>query len=96
MPSYSPYFSSAIEKRKLLTLYAKLHNAIHARPTSLKVHHEIGAGYIALAWSTPLFEMYAVAEGRTSRAALAAGANAIVQWVRKEEERVFIIGGAVF
>jgi|TARA_R110002003_G_scaffold68_13_gene6149 hypothetical protein len=51
---------------------------------------------IALAWSTPLFELYAVAPANTSRAALAQSANRIVQWVRKEEERVFIIGGAVF
>ena len=51
---------------------------------------------MALGWSTPLFELYAVAPANTSRAALAHGANKIIQWVRREEERVFIIGGAVF
>ena len=30
-----------------------------------------------------------------SRNALAQSANKVVQWVRREEERVFIIGGAV-
>ncbi|KAI9823606.1 MAG: Vacuolar fusion protein mon1 [Thelocarpon impressellum] len=31
-----------------------------------------------------------------SRAALAQGANKMAQWVKREEERVFIVGGAVF
>jgi hypothetical protein len=96
MPSYAPSFASPIDRRRLLTLYAHLHATLHAKPTSLKIHHETGSSYIALAWSTPLFELYAVAPPNTSRAALAQGAMKIVQWVRREEERVFIIGGAVF
>jgi hypothetical protein len=96
MPSYEPYFSGALERRRLLDLYSRLHASLHAKPTSLKVHHEISALSIALAWSTPLFELYTVAPANTSRAALAQSANKIIQWVRREEERVFIIGGAVF
>ena len=30
-----------------------------------------------------------------SRSALAQGANKVIQWVKREEEKVFIIGGAV-
>ncbi|KAF9700941.1 hypothetical protein EKO04_000844 [Ascochyta lentis] len=96
MPSYSPYFPCALDRRRLITLYAHLHATLHAKPTALKVHHETGSSCIALAWSTPLFELYAVAPPNTSRAALAQAAMKIVQWVRREEERVFIIGGAVF
>ncbi|KAF1839618.1 DUF254-domain-containing protein [Decorospora gaudefroyi] len=96
MPSYSPYFEAALEKRRLVDLYHKLQSNLHAKPASLKVHHETNTTCIALAWSTPLFELYAVAPANTSRAALAQSANKIIQWVRREEERVFIIGGAVF
>ncbi|KAJ4365802.1 Vacuolar fusion protein mon1 [Neocucurbitaria cava] len=96
MPSYAPYFEGALERRRLLNLYNKLHSNLHNKPTTLKVHHETNTTCIALAWSTPLFELYAVAPANTSRAALAQSANKIIQWVRKEEERVFIIGGAVF
>jgi hypothetical protein len=80
----------------LMNLYNKLHSNLHSKPNTLKVHHETSATNTALAWSTPLFELYAVAPASTSRAALAQSANRIVQWVRREEERVFIIGGAVF
>lgn len=96
MPSYTPYFPSPIDRRRLLSLYAHLHATLHAKPSGLKIHHETGSGCVALAWSTPLFEMYAVAPANTSRAALAQGAMGVVRWVRREEERVFIIGGAVF
>lgn len=83
-------------ERSLLLLYAHLQSSLHAKPTSLKIHHESSATNIALAWSTPLFELYAVAPASTTRAAMASAANKVVQWVRREEERCFIIGGAVF
>ncbi|KNG52619.1 vacuolar fusion protein mon1 [Stemphylium lycopersici] len=86
MPSYTPYFGGDLERRR----------NVHNKPSTLKVHHETNTTCIALAWSTPLFELYAVAPANTSRAALAQSANKIIQWVRREEERVFIIGGAVF
>lgn len=56
----------------------------------------MSANVISLAWSTPLFELYCVAPGTTSRQALKVAAEKVVGWVRREEERVFIIGGAVF
>lgn len=50
---------------------------------------------VSLAWITPLFELYCVAGPGASRNALAQSANKVVQWARREEERIFIIGGAV-
>ncbi|CAI6339064.1 unnamed protein product [Periconia digitata] len=96
MPRFEPAFTSAWEKRRLLTLYSTLHSTLHAKPTSLKIIHQSSPTYVALAWQTPLFELYAVAPAVASRQALTAAANRVVSWVKKEEERVFIIGGAVF
>ena len=61
----------------------------------LKVHHCVSRDFTSLAWVTPLFEFYGVAGPGTRREALAQSANRVIQWVRREEERVFIIGGAV-
>ena len=80
---------------RLLSLYHTLHASVHAKMTHLKVHHCISRESISLAWITPLFELYCVAGPNANRNALAQSANKIVQWVRREEERVFIIGGAV-
>ncbi|KAL5438267.1 Vacuolar fusion protein mon1 [Paraphaeosphaeria minitans] len=95
-PSFSPHFATPVDRRRLLNLYSLLHSHLHNKPASLKIHYEMSVSVISLTWSTPLFELYAVADGRTSRQALAVAANQVVQWVRSEEERVFIIGGAVF
>lgn len=95
-PSFSPHFTTPLARRKLLNLYHQLHESIHSRTAHLKVQHVIGEDATALAWETPLFELYCVSGPNASRAALAQGANKVVQWIRREEERVFIIGGAVF
>lgn len=96
MPSFEPHFGGFVARRKLMSLYSQLHDSIHSRTAHLKVQHSISNNATALVWETPLFELYCVAGPNTSRAALAQGANRIVQWIRREEERVFIIGGAVF
>ena len=96
MPSFQPDFDTLASRRKLMSLYGNLHESVHSRTAHLKVQHIVGHDLTALAWETPLFELYCVAGPNASRASLAQGANRVVQWIRREEERVFIIGGAVF
>jgi len=81
---------------RLMTLYHNLHASTHAKHSHLKVLHCVSRDSISLAWTTPVFEFYCVAGPNASRASLAQGANKVIQWVKREEERVFIIGGAVF
>ena len=96
MPAFEPHFAGAVARRKLMTLYAQLHEAVHARASHLKVLHAVTREATALGWVTPVFELYCVAAPGTSRQAVTQAANRVVQWIRREEERVFIIGGAVF
>jgi putative NADH-flavin reductase len=49
----------------------------------------------SLAWITPRFELYCVASPHSNRNAISQSANKIAKWVQQEEERIFIIGGAV-
>ncbi|KXJ95895.1 vacuolar fusion protein MON1 [Microdochium bolleyi] len=96
MPSLLPAFADPVARRKLMTLYHELHAAMHARHSHLKVLHRVGTDAVSLAWVTPVFELYCVAGPNTSRAVLTQAANKIMQWARREEERLFIIGGGVF
>ena len=96
MPSYSPHYETLNQKRQLLSTYHGLHASVHTKYASVKVHHSTSSSTAALAWVTPMFELYCVAGPLTGRNALAQSANKIVQWVQREEERIFIIGGAVF
>ncbi|KAL2154332.1 hypothetical protein VTH82DRAFT_3008 [Thermothelomyces myriococcoides] len=85
-----------LTRRRLMSLYHQLHASIHAKHAHLKVLHAVGEDAASLAWITPVFEFYCVAGPNVSRAAMAQGANRIIQWAKREEERLFIIGGGVF
>lgn len=112
MSSYSPDFTSASRRRRLvryfsfclhrahttprlMSLYNNVHTSIHAKNTHVKVHHCVSRSASSFAWVTPVFELYCVAEPNANRNALVQSATKIAQWVQQEEERLFIIGGAV-
>ena len=108
-PSLSPNSPSATStthptshRHALHKIYTSLHSSLHPTKgttivnSAVKVHHAVSSTHTALAWSTPTFELYCIAPAGLSRQTLAGAANKVVQWVKKEEERVFIIGGAVF
>ncbi|KAJ6127063.1 hypothetical protein N7523_002675 [Penicillium sp. IBT 18751x] len=96
MSAYAPEFASISRRRKLMSIYNNLHGSIHAKNTSVKVHHCVSRSASSFAWVTPVFEFYCVAEPNANRNALVQSATKIAQWVHQEEERLFIIGGAVF
>jgi hypothetical protein len=89
-------FDTLVERRRLMTVYHELHSSVHAKQTHLKVLHSVGEEVTSLAWVTPVFEFYCVAGPNFSRASMTQGANKIIQWAKKEEERLFIVGGGVF
>ncbi|KAF9879216.1 vacuolar fusion protein mon1 [Colletotrichum karsti] len=96
MSALDPVFSSLIPRRRLMTLYHQLHAAVHAKHSHMRVLHSVSEDATSLAWITPIFEFYCVAGPNISRAVVTQGANKVIQWARREEERIFIIGGGVF
>ncbi|KAI8229598.1 Vacuolar fusion protein [Colletotrichum sp. SAR 10_99] len=96
MSALDPVFSSLIARRRLMTLYHQLHAAVHAKHSHMRVLHSASEDATSLAWITPIFEFYCVAGPNVSRAVVTQGANKVIQWARREEERIFIIGGGVF
>lgn len=96
MASLQPSFSDLGARRRLMSLYHELHAASHAKHAHLKVLHCTSDDATALTWITPIFEFYCVGGPNMSRAAMTQGANKIIQWAKKEEQRIFIIGGGVF
>ncbi|CAK7207138.1 Vacuolar fusion protein mon1 [Sporothrix eucalyptigena] len=83
-------------RRRLMTVYHQLHAAVHARHAHLRILHCVGEDATSMVWVTPAFEFYCVAGPNASRAVVTQDANRIIQWAKREEERLFIIGGGVF
>ncbi|OKL55693.1 Vacuolar fusion protein mon1 [Talaromyces atroroseus] len=96
MSSYEPDFTSLTRHRRLISTYNSLHESVHSRNTQVKIHYGTSKSASGFAWVTPVFEFYCVAGPDANRNALSQSANKIRQWVQQEEERLFIIGGAVF
>ncbi|KAJ6446213.1 SAND protein [Purpureocillium lavendulum] len=96
MSSLQPGFAHMVERRRLMTLYHELHASVHAKHAHLKVLHCSSEEATSLAWITPVFEFYCVGGPNMSRTSMTQGANKIIQWAKKEEQRLFIIGGGVF
>lgn len=95
MSTFDSHFATAIERRKLFSVYSTMHANVHSKSLHPKVEF-VNAKYMtALAWVTPTFELYCIAAPNCNRTLLSNGASRIAQWVQRENERLFIIGGAV-
>lgn len=79
-----------------MSVYHELHASTHVKYSPVKVLRTVSRESSTLAWITADFEFYCVAGPKASRNALTEGADKVIKWVKREEERVFIIGGAVF
>jgi hypothetical protein len=96
MPAWGGHYTTQSSRRRVMTLYHKLHASVHQKSAHLKVCFCSRKHEEALAWVLPGFELYVVAGPGAKREAVAKGAQNIVNWVRSEEERLFVIGGATF
>ncbi|KAA8899619.1 vacuolar fusion protein MON1 [Sphaerosporella brunnea] len=96
MPAWGGHYTTQSSRRRVMTLYHKLHASVHAKSAHLKVCFCSRKQEETLAWVLPGFELYVVAAPGAKREAVAKGAQKIVNWVRNEEERLFVIGGATF
>ncbi|KAA8909451.1 trafficking protein Mon1-domain-containing protein [Sphaerosporella brunnea] len=94
--AWGGHYTTQSSRRRVMTLYHKLHASVHAKSAHLKVCFCSRKQEETLAWVLPGFELYVVAAPGAKREAVAKGAQKIVNWVRNEEERLFVIGGATF
>lgn len=78
-----------------MSAYHSLHLSVHGKPANVKVQYCVSSSFNSLAWVTPTFELYCVASPNSNRNALSQGANKIAFWAQREQERLFIISGAV-
>ncbi|WWC67775.1 uncharacterized protein I206_101687 [Kwoniella pini CBS 10737] len=95
----APYVEDSIDRKRLITLYQKLHDVVHARSGQsetyklvyMRTEHEA-----CLAWLTKPFELYLTVSPQLSKSAVVSTANTVAKWVLAEEGRVFLKDAPVF
>ncbi|ODQ67846.1 DUF254-domain-containing protein [Nadsonia fulvescens var. elongata DSM 6958] len=98
MPNIEPHFFPTTSSRKaLMGYYHKLHAMVHAKNGGkLKMVYFTKGSATFFGCDSPTFELYFATGPDTTKAILTLSVRAILAWVSKNKERLFIMGGGVF
>ncbi|XP_062977144.1 vacuolar fusion protein MON1 homolog A isoform X2 [Elgaria multicarinata webbii] len=86
----APYITEE-EKERLLGLYQYLHSRAHNSSRPLNNIYYTGSNENLLAWVTSAFELYVCFSPLGTKAAAVSAASKLMKWIRKEEDRLFIL-----
>ncbi|XP_030061279.1 vacuolar fusion protein MON1 homolog A isoform X2 [Microcaecilia unicolor] len=86
----APYVTKE-EKERLLGLYQYLHSRTHNSSRSLKTIYYTGTNENLLAWVTGAFELYMCYSPLGTKASAVSSISKLMKWIRREEDRLFIL-----
>ncbi|XP_060096046.1 vacuolar fusion protein MON1 homolog A [Heteronotia binoei] len=86
----APYITEK-EKERLLGLYQYLHSRAHNSSRPLTNIYYTGCHENLLAWVTNAFELYVCFSPLGTKAAAVSAVHKLMRWIRKEEDRLFIL-----
>ncbi|PCH40110.1 hypothetical protein WOLCODRAFT_23849 [Wolfiporia cocos MD-104 SS10] len=99
MPLFEDPYDDLKERRRLITLYQRLYDAIHAKSgqgSTLKLQYIRTERESVMGWITQFFELYIALSPRLPKSAAINAANAVARWVQKEDKRLFLRDAPVF
>ncbi|XP_013909313.1 PREDICTED: vacuolar fusion protein MON1 homolog A [Thamnophis sirtalis] len=91
----APYITEE-EKERLLELYQYLHSRAHNSARPLNNIYYTGSNENLLAWVTGAFELYVCFTPLGTKAAAVSAVNKLMKWIRKEEDRLFILSSQTY
>ncbi|XP_006007695.1 vacuolar fusion protein MON1 homolog A [Latimeria chalumnae] len=86
----APYITDE-ERERLLGLYQYLYSRVHNSSRPLNFIYHTGESENLLAWVTSGFELYMCFSPMGSKAGAVAAIGKLMKWIRKEEDRLFIL-----
>ncbi|KAH0586154.1 hypothetical protein H2248_007419 [Termitomyces sp. 'cryptogamus'] len=98
-PTFEDPYGYLEDRRRLITLYQILHDAIHAKSGqegTLKLQYIRTEKESVMGWITQPFELYIALSPMLPKAAAVGAANAVARWVKKEEAKLFLRDAPVF
>uniref|UniRef100_A0A1A8S9T2 Vacuolar fusion protein MON1 homolog n=1 Tax=Nothobranchius rachovii TaxID=451742 RepID=A0A1A8S9T2_9TELE len=90
-PEFPDVYRSGQEQERLMGLYQDLHSCLHHPTRPLRSFYRCGETENLLAWVTSGFELYLCFSPLASKASAVAAVNKLLKWIRKEEDRLFIL-----
>jgi len=100
MPTWEDPYDQPDERKRLITLYQCVHDALWARSGQahgpLKLQQIRTEKDVVMGWVTQPFELIVALSPHVPKNAVVGAANAVTRWVKKEENRLFIRDAPVF
>lgn len=84
------------EQERLFGLYLYLHHRIHSPARPLKILCHVGVREMLLGWVTSGFELYAAFSPLVTKPDAIIAINKLLRWIKREEDRLFILSSQVF
>lgn len=84
------------ELQRLYSTYFRMHSRLHAQARPVKIIYWVDDKENWLAWNTSGFELYVALEPLVKKSAAISAVNKLLKWVKKEEERIFIMNAPTF
>lgn len=90
MPEYSAPYLAKKEQRRIFQLYQSSYSLLHKYNNPNKIYFKITEQESIVAWAANGFELYAIFGPLDSKESCIEGCNKLSQWIRKEENYLFI------
>ncbi|CAL1532083.1 unnamed protein product [Lymnaea stagnalis] len=95
-PELEAPYNTKEEQERLFGLYYYLHDRIHTSGRPLKILFHVGPYETLLGWVTPGFELFAVFGPLVTKITAIHAVNKLLRWIKKEEDRLFILSSVTF
>lgn len=95
-PVPAPCYRDKDQMKRLFSVFLSIQNRFHVATRPVKLCYRSTAQELVLGWSTPSFELYAVFAPTSTKLAVLTAVNKLLRWVKREEERLFILTAPTF
>uniref|UniRef100_A0A3Q1F2I4 Vacuolar fusion protein MON1 homolog n=1 Tax=Acanthochromis polyacanthus TaxID=80966 RepID=A0A3Q1F2I4_9TELE len=90
-PEFPEVYQSDEEQERLMGLYQDLHSCLHHPTRPLRTFYRCSETENLMAWVTSGFELYLCFSPLATKALAVSAVNKLLKWIRKEEDRLFIL-----
>uniref|UniRef100_A0A8C6URP0 Vacuolar fusion protein MON1 homolog n=1 Tax=Neogobius melanostomus TaxID=47308 RepID=A0A8C6URP0_9GOBI len=90
-PEFPDLYQSEEQQERVMTLYQDLHSRLHHPVRPLRSFYRCSETENLLGWVTSGFELYLCFSPLATKALAVSAVNKLLKWIRKEEDRLFIL-----